>query len=129
TAAWTYWHYGPLAAVHDKNPYRTKPEAAHSDRAFRYIGAAWRDTTSVYGPAFTLASEPLARAAGTSADAAAWIYKTLAAAAVLGAAALAARISRRPALALAFVGWNPVLAVHFAGGGHNDAWVVLLVLP
>ena len=28
----------------------------------------------------------------------------------------------------AFVGWNPLLAVHFAGGGHNDAWVALLVL-
>jgi glycosyl transferase family 87 len=128
TDAWTYWDYGRMAAVHGTNPYRTQPEAFPADPAFPFVGAAWRDSTSVYGPAFTLASEPLARAAGSSADAAAWIYKTLAAAAVLGAAALAARLSRRPALALAFVGWNPVLAVHFAGGGHNDAWVVLLVL-
>jgi hypothetical protein len=128
TDAWTYWDYGRLASVHDKNPYRDDPETAHADPAFRYIGAAWRDTTSVYGPVFTLASEPLARAAGTSADAAAWIYKTLAAAGVLVAAFLAARLSRRPALALAFVGWNPLLAVHFGGGGHNDSWVVALVL-
>jgi hypothetical protein len=82
----------------------------------------------VYGPAFTLASEPLARAAGTSADAAAWIYKSIAALAVLACAALASRLSRRRALALLFVGWNPLLAVHFGGGGHNDAWVALLVL-
>ena len=34
----------------------------------------------------------------------------------------------RPALALAFVGWNPLLAVHFAGGGHNDALLALLVV-
>jgi alpha-1,6-mannosyltransferase len=128
TDAWTYWDYGRLAAVHDKNPYRDNPETAHADPAFRYIGAAWRDTTSVYGPAFTLASEPIARAAGTSADAAAWIYKAAAAAAVLAAAFLAARLSRRPALALAFVGWNPLLAIHFAGGGHNDAWAAALVL-
>ncbi len=127
TDAWTYWDYGRLAAVHGENPYRDDPESAHADPAFRYVGAAWRDTTSVYGPVFTLASEPIARAAGTSADAAAWIYKTLAAFAVLAAAFLAARVARRPALALAFVGWNPLLAVHFAGGGHNDAWVAALV--
>ena len=30
--------------------------------------------------------------------------------------------------ALAFVGWNPLLAIHFAGGGHNDAWMAALVL-
>jgi hypothetical protein len=38
-----------------------------------------------------------------------------------------ARTSRRPALAAAFVGWNPVLAIHAAGGGHNDALVGALV--
>src|SRR5438132_3699197 len=68
TDAWTYWDYGRLASVHGLNPYRADPEQARGDPAFRYVGAAWRDTTSVYGPAFTLASEPLARAAGTSAD-------------------------------------------------------------
>jgi hypothetical protein len=128
TDAWTYWDYGRLAAVHGENPYRADPESAADDPAFRYVGAAWRDTTSVYGPVFTLASEPIARAAGTSAGAAAWIYKSLAAVAVLAAAFLVARLSRRPALALAFVGWNPLLAVHFAGGGHNDAWVAALVV-
>jgi len=105
-----------------------EPDHFPSDPALSAIGTDWRDSTTVYGPAFTLASEPLARAAGSSADAAAWIYKSLAAAAVLAAAALAARLSRRPALALAFVGWNPLLAVHFAGGGHNDAWLALLVV-
>src|SRR5437660_7604498 len=128
TDAWTYWDYGRLAAVHGLNPYRDDPEQAREDPAFRYVGAAWRDTTSVYGPAFTLASEPLARAAGTSADAAAWIYKSLAAVAMVAIAFLAGRLSRRPALAWAVVGWSPVLSIDFAGGGHNDAWPFALVL-
>jgi hypothetical protein len=128
TDAWAYWDYGRLAAVHDANPYRAEPDDFPNDPAFAFMGTDWRDSTTVYGPAFTLSSEPLARAAGSSADATAWIYKSLAAVAVLAAAALAARLSRRPALALAFVGWNPLLAVHFAGGGHNDAWLALLVL-
>jgi hypothetical protein len=127
TDAWAYWSYGRIAAVHDGNPYRDPPSDFPDDPAYPYVGAAWRDTTSVYGPAFTLASEPLARAAGSSADRAAWLFKALAAAAMLGAAWLAARVARRRVLALAFVGWNPLLAIHFAGGGHNDAWLAALV--
>ena len=129
TDAWTYWNYGRLAAVHHANPYADRPDAFANDVAFPHMGAAWRHKTSVYGPAFTLASEPIALATGRSASAAAWTYKALAAIAVLVAAALAAKLARRRrALALAFVGWNPLLAIHFAGGGHNDAWVGALVL-
>jgi hypothetical protein len=128
TDAWAYWDYGRLAAVHELNPYEHAPDAAPDDPAFPYVGSAWRDSISVYGPAFTLVSEPVALAAGSSADAAAWIYKTLAAAAVLAAAYLASRLSPRPVLAIAFVGWNPLLAVHFGGGGHNDSWLAALVV-
>ncbi len=123
TDAWTYWGYGWTAAEGGESPYSVPPEQIPANPALPWMGAAWRDTTSVYGPAFTLASEPLAAAAGDSETIAAWQYKSLAAASVLVAAALAARVARRRVLALAFVGWNPLLAVHLAGGGHNDAWV------
>ena len=114
--------------MHDANPYRDPPAEFPDDPSFPYVGEDWRDTTTVYGPAFTLASEPLALAAGESADAAAWIYKALAALAVLVAVGLAVRLSPRPVFACAFAGWNPLLAVHFAGGGHNDAWMAALVV-
>jgi alpha-1,6-mannosyltransferase len=116
---YTYRDYGRIAAVHGGNPYRDTPAEFPRDPAFARVGADWRDTSSVYGPAFTLASEALAPV---------WIYKALAAVFVLAAAFLAAARSRRPAYALAFVGWNPLLAIHFAGGGHNDAWLAALVL-
>jgi hypothetical protein len=128
TDAWTYWGYGRIASVHDANPYESEPADFPNDPAFPFIGTEWHETTSVYGPAFTLASEPLARAAGDSEDAAAWIYKSVAALSLCAAAALAARLSSRASFAWAFVGWNPLLALHFAGGGHNDAWMVALVL-
>jgi alpha-1,6-mannosyltransferase len=128
TDAWTYWDYGRIAAEHDGNPYRDAPDAFPDDPAFPYVGEDWRDTTSVYGPAFTLASEPLAVAAGESSDAAAWIYKALGAVAVLVATGLAVVLAPRRSFACAFAGWNPLLAVHFAGGGHNDAWMAALVL-
>ena len=127
TDAWTYWGYGWIAAEGGGNPYVDPPSAFPESPAAAYLGAAWRDTTTVYGPAFTLLSEPVARLAGSSPDAAAWIFKGLAAAAVLVATVAVARTARRPALAAALVGWNPVLAVHAAGGGHNDALVGALV--
>ncbi len=126
TDAWTYWSYGWLAIEGD-NPYLAPPSSRPDNPALPFMGAAWRDTTSVYGPVFTVASEPVARVAGDE-RAAALIFRALAAAAVVAAALLASRLSSRPALAAAFVGWNPLLAIHAAGGGHNDAWVGALLL-
>jgi len=128
TDVYTYWDYGRIAAVHDGNPYADVPRDFPSDPAYPRMGASWRRTTSVYGPGFTLASEGHAEVVGESATAAAWLYKGLAAAAMLALVALAARLSTRPAFAAAFVGWNPLLALHFAGGGHNDALMMALVL-
>ena len=128
TDAWTYWDYARIAAVHGGNPYVDAPAAFPFDPAFARMGSSWRDTTSVYGPAFTLASEPLALVSGGSAAAAAWLYKALAAAGMVAAAVLAARLSSRPALAAVIVGWSPLLALHAAGAGHNDAWVGALLL-
>ena len=126
--AWTYWSYGRISAVHGGNPYEQAPDAYPDDPSFPWVGADWRDTTSVYAPAFTLASEPVALAAGSSHERAAWLYKALAAVAMGASVLLAARLGARPAFAAAFVGWNPVLALHLAGGGHNDAWLAGLVL-
>ena len=128
TDAWTYWEYGRIAAVHGGNPYVDTPSEFSADPAYRYAGAAWRETTSVYGPDFTLLSELVALVSGSSAAAAAWIFKVLAAAAMLACVLLAARLSRDRPGAAALVGWNPVFAIHFAGGGHNDALLAALAL-
>lgn len=128
TDVYTYWDYGRIAAVHGANPYADEPSAFPQDPAYPRMGRAWQDTTSVYGPGFTLASEAHAAVAGGSATAAAWLYKGLGAGAMLVLVALAARLAAAKAYAAAFVGWNPLLALHFAGGGHNDAWMMALVL-
>jgi hypothetical protein len=44
---------------------------------------------------------------------------------VVGLAVVAAPM---PAFAAAFVGWNPMLALDFAGGGHNDVWMIAFLL-
>ena len=82
----------------------------------------------MYGPVFTFAAEAVALAAGTSSDLAFWIFRSLAALAVLATTGLAAFLARRRAFACAFVGWNPLVALHFAGGGHNDSWMMAFVM-
>ncbi len=128
TDVYTYWDYARISTVHDGNPYVDEPSDFPEDVAYPLMGSYWYDTTSVYGPGFTLSSEVHAVTVGDSADAAAFVYRGLAAAAMVVLVLLAARLSPRPAFAAAFVGWNPLLAIHFAGGGHNDAWMMAFVL-
>jgi len=137
TDAWAYWQYGAIAtgggsteggATEDGNPYRDTPSQHPDNPAYEHAGFRWRDTISVYGPAFTLLSEGVAHTSGSSEQAAAWSFKVLAALSMLALTGLAALRSRRPGFAAALVGWNPLLAIHFAGGGHNDALMMALVL-
>ena len=127
TDAWAYWEYGEIAEA-GQNPYRDTPSEVPQNPAYEHAGFDWRDTISVYGPVFTVVSEGVAAVSGSSEQAAAWIFKVVAALSMLILTWLAARLSSRPVYAAAFVGWNPLLAVHFAGGGHNDALMLALVL-
>jgi putative intracellular protease/amidase len=125
---YAYWDYGRLAAEHDANPYVTAPDRYPSDPAYAAMAKAWRTTPSVYGPGFTVASAGIAEAAGSSPADAAWTYRLAAAAGMLVLVGLAAVRARRGALAAAVVGWNPLLALQSAGGGHNDVWMMAFVL-
>ena len=116
--------------MHGENPYRTSLRARFpDDPAYARMGADWRDTTTVYGPAFTLASEGVAAGRGRLAGG-----RCLGLPRARGRLDARARpcsprcLARRRAFAAAFVGWNPLLAVQFAGGGHNDALMMALVL-
>lgn len=121
--AYSYWAYGRLVEDHAANPYRTAPARFADDPAVRATAAGWRETRSVYGPVFTEASAGLAAVSGASAETSSLVYRLLAAGGMLCLAAVAALTASRRALALALVGWNPLLALQFGGGGHNDVWL------
>ena len=128
TDAYSYWDYGRIAAVHHGNPYADRPSRWPNDPAYRRMGADWRERTSVYGPAFTLAAELDARAVGDSPRTATLLFRLLAAAGMLGVLGATVLASRGSVFAATFVGWNPLLALHFAGGGHNDALMAMFLI-
>lgn len=128
TDVYTYWARARVDTAHGENPYTTAPSGFPDDPAFERMGRSWRDRPTGYGPGFTLLSEGHAVVVGESPAAAAWFYRAVAAAAVLAITGLAAALARNGPFAAAFVGWSPLLAVHFAGGGHNDAVMMALVM-
>jgi alpha-1,6-mannosyltransferase len=110
--------------LHHLNPYVYAPDAAPADPAFPDV--TWTETTSAYGPLFTLVSYPIA---WLSVGAAVYVLKAASAAAVLATAALVARLAPArgvdPLRAAAFVALNPLVLVHVVGGPHNDSLAIL----
>lgn len=124
---YSYVAYARLGVLHGLDPYVHPPLAAPADPVFAEV--LWTEATSAYGPLFTLSTYPLAWLPVPAAVAA---LKAAAALALLGIAALTARIAAwrgaDPLRAAAFVGLNPLALVHVVGGAHNDGLAMLLAL-
>jgi len=124
---YSYVDYARLGVVHDLDPYVHPPDAVPTDPAFAEV--AWTESTSAYGPLFTLATYPLA---WLGVGVAVAVLKAVAALSVLGLAALAARLAAwrgaEPLRAAAFVALNPLVLVHVVGGAHNDGLTMLLAM-
>jgi hypothetical protein len=122
-----YWAEARVVTVHHANPYVITPTRYPRDPSAAQASAQWRTQTEPYGPGWVALGALPALAAGDSHHAAQLLYRILAAAGILIAiAVLAART--RSARAVAFLGWSPLIALHFAGGGHSDAWMVVALL-
>ena len=121
-----YWDYGRTAVVHHGNPFSDFPNRWPNDPAYKQMASAWGRLRSPYGPGWVLVGEASAKVAGTSVKTAELFFRVLAAASMLGIVGVVAW-STRSAFSTALVGWNPLLALHFAGGGHSDAAMMGLV--
>jgi len=124
---YSYLDYARLGAVHGLDPYVHPPLAAPADPAFAHV--TWTDSTSAYGPLFTLATYPLAWLPVGLAIA---VLKAAAALSVLGLALVVSRLAAQrggdPLRAAAFVALNPLVLVHVVGGAHNDGLTMLLAM-
>jgi hypothetical protein len=122
-----YWSEARLAVVHHANPYSATPGQFPSDPSYPYVSEIWHYTTTHYGPTWEALGTVPAIVAGSSAHRAELAYRVLALLGVLGAALIVARRTRNAA-AVALLGWSPLVALHYAGGGHSDAWMMALLV-
>jgi hypothetical protein len=121
-----YWSEARIVTVHHASPYRSTPSDYPSDLALPYVSEEWRTSKAPYGPAWEALALAPAAASSTARNAAS-AYRVLAIVGVLLAAAIVA-LRTRSAAAVALLGWNPVVALHFGGGGHSDGWLMALVV-
>ncbi len=124
-----YIDYGRLGVIHGINPFSHGPISAPQDPLFHYVGTIWYHVASAYGPAFTLASYPIAL---LGVDGAIWGMKVLAIGASLAALTFvwlcAKRLGRDPVLATLIVGVNPLWVIYGVGGYHNDLLMDALMM-
>src|SRR5207248_4253476 len=123
---YTYADAGRIAVIHHTDPYLVPLRAFPRDPFIRVTSAQWLPHHTVYGPAFTMLGEAIARLWRTSPGAVILAFKVVAGLGIAISVAcvwLAARRVRpeRTALAIAVVGLNPVVILHTVGGAHVDA--------
>ncbi|HUY77494.1 MAG TPA: hypothetical protein VMV29_12035 [Ktedonobacterales bacterium] len=130
----SYILYGRISAVHHANPLITTPAAFTGDPFLPLV--FWRNTRSVYGPAWLLLSgglSLLAQALGGSLVVYVVLFKLLGLLAHLANALLIWRIlgrlaPRRQLSGTLFYAWNPLCLLEFCASGHNDAVMLTLLL-
>src|ERR1700730_2441662 len=124
TDIFNYLGYARLGALHHLKPYTHAIAQANHDPVFRFT--SWHNLRSPYGPAFTVASYPLAF---LSVPVAYWVLNAAAVSASLALSALvwrcARQLGRDPRFAVLFVAANPVVLIYALGGFHNDVFMLL----
>ncbi len=125
--AYLYWGEARVITTYHQSPYTSTPADHPADPALRYVSEEWRGLDAPYGPVWEATATVPALAAGSSAHTAELLYRILAVAGVLASVFLIA-FRTRSAAAVAFLGWNPLIALPFAGGGPSDALMVALLV-
>ncbi len=126
-----YLMIGRLLAAYHVNPYTHTADWAPGDTYYGPVG--WKLLPSVYGPLWVAYMGIVVGLCGKSAIVALLVTKATAVVAHWGVCGMVYFIARRldPGRALfAFVAyaWNPLVLVHFAVDGHNDAVLLLFLM-
>jgi hypothetical protein len=129
--AYAYAYYGRLLSVYGANAHAAAPAASLAD-PFREHGLyGWGP--SWYGPLWTVISAGVTWVGGGHVGLTLLMFRCLGVAASLGAGALIWVILKRVWPERAGVGvllflWNPVVVMESALAGHNDGFIMALVL-
>ena len=118
----SYAFYGRIVTEHGENPYVAVPDDHPDDPWYPDVSTRWRQTPSVYGPAFTALSAGITALGGEHRTVVRLLFQATAGLSLVAAAAAVARLTR-DAAATAFVALNPVLLASVVNGAHNDAIV------
>jgi hypothetical protein len=131
----SYALYGRLGGVYGLNPYVSPPSAVAADPFVAWLGGG-PDRASLYGPLWTDLSAGLARlAAEVDPLVHVLIYKFLGSIVVLVSMVLLWRLlplfgshGAKRSVGILLFAWNPLVLLELVGSGHNDGFMLMLVL-
>lgn len=127
----SYTYYGRIVTQYHGNPYVDPPSDYNASDLSKFVWFGWRDTPSVYGPVFVWIAAAITGMIH-SLPRTIFAFRAVAIGATLGSVWFVYKLMQtvRPsktAYAVAFIGLNPVVLFHTAGGGHVDALVMLSI--
>jgi hypothetical protein len=127
----SYTYYGRIVTRYGGNPYVDTPADFPGSDINKFVWAGWRDTPSVYGPVFVWMAAALTAVIHSLTETI-FAFRAVAVGATLGTVWFVYKLMQeiRPtktAYAVAFIGLNPVVLFHTAGGGHVDSLVMLAI--
>jgi len=128
---YSYAYYGRIISEYRGNPFVETPANYPANDLAKLLSFMWRDTPSVYGSVFVwMAAAITAMFHSLTQDVV--VFRAIAVGATLGTVWFVYRIMQiirpdRTTYAIAFIGLNPIVWFHTAGGGHVDALVMLSV--
>lgn len=122
---------GRIMAEYGLNPYVHTASQFPDDPYALPVG--WPATPFIYGPVWALVMFLVAAIAGDSPGVGLVLVKVVAVLSHLGVAALVYLLARhlrpeRAHFALVAYAWNPLVIVHFALDGHNDAFMLFWLM-
>ncbi len=127
----SYTLYGRIVTQYHANPYVKTPADYPASDLNKWVWYGWRDTPSVYGPVFVWMAAAITGVIHAVPQTI-FAFRAVAVGATLGSVWFVYKLMQhvRPsktAYAVAFIGLNPVVLFHTAGGGHVDALVMLAI--
>jgi alpha-1,6-mannosyltransferase len=127
----SYTYYGRIVTQYHKNPYAVTPADIPTSDVWKFVWRGWQNTPSVYGPVFVWLAAAITGMIHSLPETI-FTFRAVAVGATLGSVWFVYRLMQhvRPsktAYAVAFIGLNPVVLFHTAGGGHVDALVMLSI--
>jgi alpha-1,6-mannosyltransferase len=124
---WSYAFYGRVVSEYGESPYSTVPDDHPDDAYYERVGAGWRDTPSMYGPAFTAVSAGIMTVAGENHHVTRLAFQLFTAAGFVATLVLLARVTGS-AGAVAAIGLNPLIIYSVVNSAHYDMVIGLCIL-
>jgi alpha-1,6-mannosyltransferase len=128
---YSYAADGRMVQLHI-SPYEFGPAALGASRFLAPVSQTWLSTPSPYGPLFLRLAAVAERLSGGSIVNTIMILRLLEVAGVVMIAVSLPKLARAaghdPARAVWLGVCNPLVLVHFIGGGHNDALMIGLIV-